>query len=127
MDTMSLPTLHKAMLRSAKEIELEDYATEQFERGYYTAICAEKAQRGYVIDALGYYNIVAKYPSLISVVCEHINKTFSPETFAFDHKLNRYVFKRNIVQDFVTKAPPHIKSAFTKTKKQGNFLYQKIT
>ena len=125
MDTMSLPTLHKAMLRSAKEIELEDYATEQFERGYYTAICAEKAQRGYVIDALGYYNIVAKYPSLISVVCEHINKTFSPETFAFDHKLNRYVFKRNIVQDFVTKAPPHIKSAFTKTKKTGELSISK--
>ena len=122
MDTRHLPTLHAEMMKAGIEAvggEDQEYLKQSLARGTYTAICAEKSQRGYKINATAYYNIKASFPKIVNKICEHILKTFPKyETFRYDMATGRYVFQKSAVIEFLKTQPPSIVAEFPCTKKK---------
>lgn len=125
MDVEHLPKLFTAMWKD-EELRLKEFNKYKIwwwmlTRGYYGAIVAEKVQNGYYIDKDKYYNISSSYVKIQATICEYINKKWPVNTFVYDQKSSRFVFKADVVQTYInTQAPAYVKKCFKITPKTKN-------
>lgn len=122
MDVKHLPALYKTVwveeCTRLKEFPPEQLYKWALLRGRYGAIVAEKVQNGYYIDKVKYMNMTASYGAILTAICEEINKQWPINTFVYDPKLLRYVFKSDVVRHYIrTNAPSYIMKSFKLSKK----------